>query len=68
MTINDRKTAMLTQDNTVPRCELCEHYRPHYVRIPEAYVPFQKTPCGHCMEPRCKHRNAWDICIKYTRL
>lgn len=47
----------------IPMCINCEHFRLHYIRIGTTYVSVNG---GHCLEPRIKPREAWDLCDFFT--
>lgn len=52
---------MHTPDDPEPMCRNCRFYHPHY-----SLTKFD-FGCGHCTEPRIKHRNAYDLCEKWKR-
>lgn len=54
---------MLNQYAGIPMCANCQHFHLHYIRQGKRYVPLHE---GHCVEPRLKPREAWDLCEFFT--
>ena len=50
-----------------PTCAFCIHFRPHYIQFDEDR--YSLIPCGHCVYPRLKHRQATSKgCIHFSPL
>ena len=51
-------------DRTEQVCCNCKHFIQHYYNDTD-FRRFTAVNCGHCMHPRCKHRNPGDSCKKW---
>ena len=54
---------MLNQHEGIPMCANCQHFHLHYIRQGTRYMPLTE---GHCVTPRLKPREAWDLCQFFT--
>ena len=50
-------------DDSIPMCANCRHFYMHYVRTGKRYFSIHQ---GHCVTPRMKMRDAWDLCEFFT--
>jgi len=61
--MNRMRLYMLKKHKDIPMCVNCEHFRMHYIRCGNRYLPVDG---GHCVDPRIKPRDAWDLCDCFT--
>lgn len=62
-TVERMRLFYLKKHQGAPMCVNCRHFHQHYIRDGKRHLP---VDCGHCVEPRLKVRDPWDICEHFT--